>query len=331
MVTGESINVEETVFRIDISRLRRQTFLATAIAAMFTVGANGQTPSTPSVSGSGSAEAEQLADVVRVQVQVRGEGKDLREALSKLKEKQASLKATLEKLRADPASIKFGPAAEFAANDNNSRARMEMMRMRMGQRGKRGKKEAPKAVVVVLSSSLTAEWPLKAADVDELLINGKALEDQIKAADLGGMKAAETKAKTDEDEESKEEMQEMMMQMGNDNEPKPGEPTFVYARKISNEVRAKLLSEAYAKAKVDAARLASAAGKELGELRTLNENAGPASDDSEDPYLQRQYYRAMQGARMGRSETADGPLEAVGVRPGMVAYRVTVGATFALK
>jgi uncharacterized protein YggE len=112
------------VKRKSMSRIRCQGIAATALAALIAVGSNAQTPGVPSVSGSGSAEVKQLADLVRVQVQVRAEGKDLREALVKLKEKQKSLRSTLEKLRADSASIKFGPAGEVTANDNTSRARI---------------------------------------------------------------------------------------------------------------------------------------------------------------------------------------------------------------
>ena len=284
---------------------------------------------TSTVNGTGSAEVKQLADTLRVSVQIRAEGKDVREALAKLKERQATLKAGVEKLKADPKSVKFGPANELAAGGDPNRARMEMMRQRMGARAKRGKKEAPKAPTVTLSSTLTAEFPIKAADADELLVKGKALEDEIKAADLGGAKAAEAKAKTDEDEETKEEEMMMQMGMGNDGEAKPGEATFVYARRISNEDRAKLLAEAFGKAKTDASRLAQAAGRELGTLRTLTENANTGNEEDYDSYQRQQYYRLMQ--RSNRNDAVDGATEAVGMRPGPVAFRVTVIAAFALK
>jgi uncharacterized protein YggE len=304
--------------------------LALGESASAQVGGLGGGGETSTVNGTGSAEVKQLADTLRVSVQIRAEGKDVREALVKLKERQSTLKAGVEKLKADPKSVKFGPTNELGAGSDSSRARMEMMRQRMGARAKRGKKEAPKAPIVTLSSTLTAEFPLKAADADDLLVKGKALEDEIKAADLGGMKAAEAKAKSEGDEETKEE-EEMMMQMGmsNDGEAKPGEPTFVYARRISNEDRAKLLAEAFAKAKTDASRLAQAAGRELGNLRTLTENANTGNEDDYDSYQRQQYYRLMQ--RSSRSESIDGATEAVGMRPGPVAFRVTVMAAFALK
>ena len=136
----------------------------------------------------------------------------------------------------------------------------------------------------------------------------------------------------DEDEESKEEEMMMQMSMGEDGQPKPGETAFVYARRISNEDRAKLLADAFGKAKTDAARLAQAAGRELGTLRTLSENTNAGNDEEYDSYQRQQYYRLMQRSGYGRGgESVEGASEAVGMRPGLVSFRVTVSAAFALK
>jgi uncharacterized protein YggE len=285
----------------------------------------------PSVTSSGSAEVKRLPNILRVSVQIRVEGKDVRDALAKLKARQTAVRTAVERLKADAASIAFTSAAEVAPADSN-RARMEMMRARMAQRGKRNaKKEQPKPVVL-LGTTLTAEWPIKETDAEDLLISGKALEDDVKAADLGGLKAAEAKAKSDEDEETREEdeMMRMSMQTSNDGEAKPGEPMFQYCCKIPDDVRAKLLAEAFGKAKVDAERLAKAAGRDLGALRSLSaSNVGGGEYDH--AYQTQQFYRMMQGSRDGRGNDADGPAEAVGLRPAPVVYRVTVGAAFELK
>jgi hypothetical protein len=306
-------------------------YRSAAFAAAFLGIASLSASDAPSVSGTGSAEVKQLPNILRVNVQIRVEGKDVRDALAKLKARQTTVRSAVEKLKADGPSMTFSSAAEVAPSDSN-RARMEMMRSRMTQRGKRSAKKEPPKPAFVIGSTLTAEWPLKAADAEDLLVSGKALEDEIKAADLGGLKASEAKAKSEEDEETREEdeMMRMSMQMSNEGEAKPGEPVFVYACKIPNETRAKLLADAFGKAKADAERLAKAAGRELGALRTLSANAG-GGDDYDDPYQRQQYYRMMQGPRGGRGNEGDGPAEAIGLRPTLVVHRVSMSAAFELK
>jgi uncharacterized protein YggE len=283
---------------------------------------------TGAVTGIGGSEIRRLPDSVRVSVEIRGEGPDVRAALTALKARQEAVRGTLGKLGAESGSIRFDDAKAPAIDGQRAQREM-MMRTRQAMRGKRGKKPAAKAPSIVLASKLSAEWKIKAADVDELLISAAALEDKIRAADLGGQKAAEAKLKAEQDEETNEEMQDMMMQMGgNDNEAKPYEPTFVFIRRIATDEREKALREAFGKAKDDATRLAQAAGMQLGELKTLGEQPG-GGDDGDDGDQRRYYYQMMRAGRLGRVE-ADA-LEATGVHPGTVSYRVTVTATFGLK
>jgi hypothetical protein len=115
-------------------------------------------------------------------------------------------------------------------------------------------------------------------------------------------------------------------------EPKRGEPTFLFVRKISEEERDKALTEAFGKAKKEAGRLARAAGAELGALQQLGgQNMSRDIEDFSgmyDPYYGR---RLRQMREPCGSDGEQQNLEAAGVQPGKVAYRVVVSASFALK
>ena len=116
---------------------------------------------------------------------------------------------------------------------------------------------------------------------------------------------------------------------GDDEGIKPGEPMFVFVTPIAPADREKALAEGFQKAKSRAARLAKAAGAELGALKSLNDSESDASDESNgSPYgYDRQAYQMMQMMRGGMDELA----EAIGAQPTNVVYRVTVTASFDLK
>src|SRR5262249_6225391 len=142
---------------------------------------------------------------------------------------------------------------------------------RMLAQGKKDDKpKQPPTVVVYVP--LKFEMPLKAADAEELLILASALEEKIKGADLGGIK--EGKQMSPQDEEM---AQEVMEQVPNDeNEPRRGEPLFLFVSKVSTADQDQALASAFQKAKREAGRLARAAGAELGTLVHLDNNSGTA-------------------------------------------------------
>src|SRR5262245_24816724 len=90
--------------------------LRAALGAFVLIGTAASAGDATTVNGSGTAETKQLADLVRVSVQVRAEGKDVREAVAKLKDRQATVRGLLQKLKADSASIKFGAVGEIVPN-----------------------------------------------------------------------------------------------------------------------------------------------------------------------------------------------------------------------
>ncbi len=155
----------------------------------------------------------------------------------------------------------------------------------------------------------------------------KKLQDTIKAADLGGLKDAEEP--TPEEAELAEESEEMAMNFGRREGPKPGEPVFVFVAKITSADREKALAEAFRAAKQEVVQLAKAAGLELSTLRSLLGGGGIDVEDSTDYRL---LYQTSFGAAMRQQMTGrDHSGEAIRATPGLLKFKVTVNATFAVK
>jgi uncharacterized protein YggE len=284
------------------------------------------------VGGSGTVSIERMPEGMRMNIVLTAKGKDLKEALAALKDRTDAAKAQLATLGADKASVKT-ESAQISAGKNNQQRQMEMMmaqRIRGGGAKKPKKEEKPQ---VSVSTALTANWPLKAKETEELLIATHALQDKIKAADLGGNKDAKL---SPEEEEAFAEMEENgYTRFGDEGGPKPGEPTFLFYTAITDTEREKALGEAFKKAKEKAARVAKAAGSELGKLASLTESeVGMDSEDypgsmyGNDPYA----YQMMQRLRRDSVDGSDsGSAEGIGIQPGKVSYNVTVHASFDLK
>lgn len=285
------------------------------------------------VSGMGTVAIERAPQAMRMKLVVSSKGSNLKEALASLKDRLEAAKAQLATLGAAKTSVKV-ETPQIAVEDPNRRRQIEMMmaqRLRGGGR-KPAKKEETKPPVSV-TAMLSAEWPLKAAAGEDLLLAATNLQDKIKAADLAGTKE-QTPLSAEEQELADELGAEGLSAMyGGDEEVKPGEPMFIFVTPIAEADREQALAEGFRKAKSRAARLAKAAGAELGGLKSLNDAESDASDESYggSPYgYNRQAYQMMQmmrGARGGLDELA----EAIGVQPTNVVYRVTVTASFDLK
>ena len=292
-----------------------------------------------SVSGTGTATIERAPETLRMEVDVLAKGKDLKDALSKLKQRRKAAEQQLAKLGADTKSIRFGTPRVSSVDNDQQRQMQMMMRQRMSGRGKRRAADKPAVTPpVTIAVSLVAEWPLKTDDADgtggadgaeQFLLAAHALEAKIKDADLGGRKAAEELSPEEAELAEESEDDDEQVYYSGQPQAKPGEPRFVYVASISDGERAQALGKAFERAKADALRLAQAAGTELGNLQRLsggNEAGGDPESLSEwGPYEYQMYQRAAQ------QRPTDDKLEAIGARPGMLKYQVTVSATFALK
>src|SRR6185503_17686097 len=129
--------------------------------------------------GNGKVTLKRLPQIIRVRIQTSAEGKDIKEALAKLKEEQKKIREKLVALGADEKSIEFSDPAVGAGNDLQRMQVERMIRMRSGR-------PAPPTTgptKVVVSSLLKAEWPLKAQDAEENLIEAYSLQEKIKAGD----------------------------------------------------------------------------------------------------------------------------------------------------
>ncbi len=307
------------------------TQVAVGLLVLLSVETDGfaQVTSDEGIHGTGEVLLERKPEVMRLQINLLAKGKDLPEAIAKLKTRRTKVEKQLETLGAAKDSVKFGDVEMDQAQDDQQRQIEMMMRQRMAQR-RGGKRPAEKEVSVKpvkVMLKLVAEWPLKAADTAELLVTSKKLQDAIKAADLAGAKDAEEPSP--EEAELSEEMDEMANVYSNQQGPKPGEPVFVFVAKISAADREKALAEAFRSAKQEATQLAKAADLELGSLRSLQGGGGIEAEDAADYRMlyNTPFGRTMRQQMAGHDHTG----EAIGAGPGILKYKVTVNATFAVK
>jgi uncharacterized protein YggE len=288
------------------------------------------------VSGAGTVVLNRKPELMRMRVDVVAQGKSMKEALANLNDRRQAIKTQLAKLGSVKESVIFGsPHIDTTV----LQARQQMAMMIMARMGNRSKKSAKKtATPAVISARLTAEWPLKGENPDELLVEVSQLQEAINAADLAGKK--ELEKLSGEDEEMSQELAGMQANMGGDpSQAQPGTPTFTLVSKITPQDHSRALADAFQKAKTHAQETARAAGAELGALRQIGSTAqaGGDSGDGENPdqaYSRsaRAYLRMMgMGDAGGQPGEAANPLEATGTQPGDVAFHVTVNASFELK
>lgn len=276
------------------------------------------------ISVSGVVDIKHAAELLRVQVELTGKGKDLKEALAKLNEKKDLAVAQLVNLGAAKGDVVLSdPNTLTERNDRQRQMEMMMMMRRGGAKKPDAKNKQPDPVVV--SATLKADLKLKAGSPEELLLSGHTLQEKVKAADLGGSK--ENEKLSPKDEELAEEMQEMNRVMAESGEPRRGEPTFQYVYKIPKADYDKALKDAFTKASAQAGLLARAAGVELGSLHSLQ---SMASATPNDPYAE--YYSRM-GRTMTREEDTGNTdtMEAVGSNPVKVSLKVVLNAAFQIK
>jgi uncharacterized protein YggE len=284
------------------------------------------------VSGNGEAKVKQSPTLLRMYLQLVGRGKTLEEALTALKDRREAAVAKLETLKGKASSVTFSAPA-LNADSNSQRRRMELM---VAQRMGRGKK-APKPVKppVIVTTMLTADWPLEAGASEKLLLAAGTLRQQVKDADLGGTK--ESDKLSPEEQEMAEEMADqsnLAVAYGPETEQAdPGQPQMLFVAKLADKDRQAATVEAFTKAKAQAAELAKAAGMHLGRLTSLGGGgAGGTMDwNQTDPYGNGVYTQYMQRMMStGRMPGAQRD-EAVAPAPDALEFDFTVTATFALE
>lgn len=306
-------------------RIATRVFTAALIMSCFARGAALAQTSDAVVSGAGVIVVKKQPEVLRLTVQLSEKAKTVKEALAKLKDRRETAILKLETLGAADKSITLAPPTLSTAAATRQQQMMQMVMRQWRSQGRRIPKALQGNQSVTVVSELKAEWPMKVAAGDELLLASQELIDKVKAADLAGLK--EPKKLTPEEEELAEEMQQAMQQFGGfgggDGEAQPGEPKFLFVAKITEEERAAAMAEAFAKAKKSATRLANAAGMQIGKLAHLEGSTTNAEDYSS---YAMQMWAAQQQVAADTTDDSEGasPL------PGKVTFQIMVQAKFGL-
>jgi uncharacterized protein YggE len=295
-------------------RFSLQSGLVFLLASCLAASSGAQGVDNGAVTGVGMATLKHAPDLVRVQIQITGDGKTLKEALAKLAARREACKKKLLAAGAREEAITF---EDPRLDTGDPRQQMEqMMRARMGRAGNRPT-TAPGAAHVAVAATVKAEWPLAGKSGEDLLIVAYDLQEKVKAADL-----ADTKTASLEEQEAREER----AGLDSDEQAAPaGQPVFVYVARISDAQRAAVLADAVKQAKANATALATAAGAQIGTLKQLQSQASPDMEQ----------YQMMQYGRYNpflaaQAQNPD-PNEAVAMQPGLVTLHLTVSASYAIK
>jgi len=183
-------------------------------------------------------------------------------------------------------SIDFGPTKMGEPVDARTQYAQYVRDMQASMGVPSGATKAPtKPLIVTVSCTLKAEWPLTAGSDDELFIAGYALQEKIKSAGIG---KKDLKKLTPEELEAAEE--------AHGTKSGAGEPRLQYVCKISHADRDAAQAEAFQKARQDAADLAKAAGTELAALRHLSSvQSSPTAVEDADQLFSRAMMQQMTG------------------------------------
>ncbi|MGO8688105.1 MAG: hypothetical protein ACLQLG_00580 [Thermoguttaceae bacterium] len=131
---------------------------------------------------------------------------------------------------------------------------------------------------VVVSATISADWPLEADGPEALLLKAEKLKKRILDADPSGRKAAAEKA-AEEDDTAPAPAQPYQIApapaygVNTGNYPDFG-LQFLYVAKVSPKQRQAAMADAFANAKSQAAELATAAGMQCGPLLDLGGSGG---------------------------------------------------------
>jgi len=278
------------------------------------------------VAGAGNVVLRHKPDTMRMQIDITGQGTTLKDALEVLKARRQAALKRIGELGAAKESIHAGDA-KVAPPDPRQRQVQMMARQRMMAGGKRGKKAEPATPPLVVTSTVTAEWPIKAADADELLLLVGTLQAKIRKSDLGG--SSEPAKLSPEEQELMEESETGSFEYGGEEQAKPGEPRFVFVKKISADEKAEALAQAFKQAKGEAAKLAKAANLDLGALKYLQSNT--TSTEQMQEYAAMYGYSPFNGNLAAVRRLGDPHNEAIGPQFDEVTYTVNVSVAFDAK
>lgn len=255
------------------------------------------------VTSQGQMELKKDAVAMRLVLEVRGKGKDLKSALALLSERKGLAEEYLLRQGAAKDTIRWDEAAiAAAALPETGPFHFEPPTLAPGPMSLQPTLPQPmpaKSPEVVVISLLRVDFSLSAGGAEDRLLKVHELQGKVRSMELAGS------AKSDSSTPAC-------------NCGCKGEPMFLFIAKVSAEERAQTLSQAFAKAKDAAGRLAIATGAELGSVQSLMMNSQPTCTSC--PLSQNQ-----------SESSADAVQEIQGVTLGSVAYRVSVSTSFVLQ
>jgi uncharacterized protein YggE len=209
------------------------------------------------------------------------------------------------------------------------------------------------AELYVATATLTVNWPLKVKTVDQAVLAAEAIRKKIlSAGDLMGGKAAE-KLPADEQELLDEggatitrtisrpvvetdayghqivrnvQEEQVSIVPGGPGVAAQGTPLFLYVAEIGSPDRKALLTEAFDKARVQAAEMAQAAGGKLGAVKNVSGEV--SNPPSWEPFAPMAQEASSPGMVMGPAENSH---EAVSGEPGSLKFTAKVHALFLME
>ena len=277
------------------------------------------------VNGMGTESVQVLPDELRMTVALRAQQGTLEQALTAYRTRKEAVTKLLKEAGALAESVKVSdPRLEEPPSGEATALRRAVERVVGPQPARAEAARAPKAIAFTAE----ATWKLSATSADELLLEAATLEDKVRKLDLLG-KASLTPEELETLEESAGAEEEFAYEPA---KAQPGEPSFLYAKKLDAAQLTALKKAAYEKAVASARELAAIAGRELGDLASLSAVAAPANLEEASYYESVALRRLFAAAgRFGPGGMGTGKLdEALGAVAGKVSLEVHVMVGFRL-
>jgi uncharacterized protein YggE len=278
------------------------------------------------VAASGTQVIERLPTQLALQIELIGRGKTLKEALAKLDRRKQAAGLLLKSLGAEMDTVKYGDPTTSNASSASQQQLQAMIRERIGRSGGETPEGLKLPESVTASLALSARWKLSSDKPSELLEQATQLCKKIEDADLGGLKDGDDASLAEQELIEEAEAYGGYDRYSGEQAVKPGTPNFSYVATITPEERQAAMKSAFEAAQRDAEELAAAAGRELGNLVTLESHAM-----SQSPYEEEYYGYAAAYRRQMMLGAANDRLSTQGAELGKLNFTFVVQAKFQLK
>jgi uncharacterized protein YggE len=288
------------------------------------------------VSATGSASIERPAERMRMQIVIQGRDATPEGALKVLNQRIDKARKSLAKLEADKNSIRVGAPRIVEPSQNMMQNQMMIMGgVAVGAAGLGAGAAAGGEVAqpIIFSATLTADWILAAEEPGAMLAAVHQLQQKIKAVELSGVD--EEAGLPDQGAAPPEGVlfQQVMISTGM---PDLRQPAFCFVAEVAEQEYERAVAEAYERARRQAARLAKAAGLQLGDIRSLS--SAIVSNPEVNQTLTFPMQAGQENPRnlllmqaLQQQGPRDDVQEALGVQPGIIKLRVDVTTSFDIK